>query len=246
MQQLFPHHELDVDPRALYARDPRPAPAHRPWVMVNMIASIDGGIAVDGVSGGLGRPADKVVFTAIRGVSDVILVGAGTVAAENYRRPQTPDSVQADRLARGQTALPRIAIVSNRLSLDAGHRVFDADAVPLVITSASAPAEQRRAIGDVAEVLECGDERVDLGLALATLRDRADVILAEGGPSLNGAIAAIDAVDELCLSLSPVLVGGDGPRIIAGAPPLAPPTTLELSRVLEGDGLTFHRFARTG
>ena len=86
-----------------------------------MVASVDGATAIDGVSGGLGGPADKQVFSAIRGVADVILAGAGTVRAERYGPPRTPPSIQAARRARGQAAKPRLAVVSRSLDLDPGH-----------------------------------------------------------------------------------------------------------------------------
>jgi RibD C-terminal domain len=78
MRQLLPEHITEVDPVALYTADVRARINDRPWVVVNMITSIDGATAVDGRSGGLGGPADKAVFRALREVPDVILVGAWT------------------------------------------------------------------------------------------------------------------------------------------------------------------------
>jgi 5-amino-6-(5-phosphoribosylamino)uracil reductase len=121
MRQLLPA-ATDVDPAAAYAADLRPAPADRPWVLINMITSVDGATAVEGVSGGLGGPADKEVFRAIRGVADVIVVAAGTLRAEHYRpvqvraRSATPDSPG--------TAPDRLAVVTARFDLDPTAAVF--------------------------------------------------------------------------------------------------------------------------
>jgi riboflavin-specific deaminase-like protein len=243
MQQLFPTPVDDVDALEVYSADVRPAPADRPWVMMNMISSADGGISVDGVSGGLGGPADKAVFTAIRGVADVILVASGTVLAENYRKPQTPAHVQAMRTARGQRPLPELAIVTGSLSIPADHRVFE-DQRPMIVTHEQAPAERRALLADHAEFVDSGTDSVDFGLALRKLRERgAQTVLLEGGPTLNGHMASAGLVDELCLSLSPMLVAGTSSRIVA-ARDNGLPTELTLHRILHQDGLTFHRYTR--
>lgn len=243
MQQLFPQPVDDIDPIVLYAADDRPAAADRPWVMMNMIASADGGISLDGVSGGLGGPADKAVFTAIRGVADVILVASGTVLAENYRKPQTPAAVQEQRLARGQAAIPELAIVTGSLALPDDHRVFEGHR-PIIVTHAAAPAERRAALADRVELLDAGADAVNLTEALRLLHQRgARVVLLEGGPSLNGQMVQAGLVDELCLSMSPMLIGGESGRIVRGRGD-AVPTAMALQRILHQDGLTFHRYTR--
>jgi hypothetical protein len=84
MRRLWPDPGEVDDIAALVAAEPRPAPADRPWVLVNMIASLDGAITIAERSGGLGGPADKAMFAALRGIADVVLVGAGTARAERY------------------------------------------------------------------------------------------------------------------------------------------------------------------
>src|SRR5947199_10649134 len=118
MRELFPVPGDDVDPLERYAGDNRSHPAgDRPWVLVNMIATVDGATAVEGRSGGLGGPADKLVFQAIRAVSDAILVGAGTVRAESYGPPRpTP----------GGGPPARLAVVAQDLELHATARDFAA------------------------------------------------------------------------------------------------------------------------
>ena len=244
MEQLFPSPVEDVDPADLYASDLRQSDRDRPWVFANMISSLDGAIAVDGVSGGLGGPADKRVFSAIRSVADVIMVGAGTVIAENYRRPQTPPEVQEARLARGQTALPRIAIVSGSLSIPEDHRVFDPEAPPMVITHAQSPTARREALGEVADVIVSRDDHVDLAEALRAIGALgAKVVLLEGGPSLNAAMVADDLLDEMSTSVAPLVVGGTGGRMMAKIHTPAP-RNMTLARVLHEDGYLFLRYLR--
>src|SRR5205823_3118949 len=84
VRQLFPNPIDDVDVAAAYTSDER---LRSPWLLVNMISTVDGATAIAGKSGGLGGPADKRVFAAIRSLADFILVGAGTVRAENYGPP---------------------------------------------------------------------------------------------------------------------------------------------------------------
>lgn len=246
VRQLLPHPVDDVDPVALYATDERPAPADRPWVLANMVASADGATAVDGRSGALGGPADRAAFTAIRAVADVILVAAGTARAEGYGPPRTPPALQERRRARGQAAKPRIALVTRSLDLDLGAELFaDPDRRCLVIAPHDADPDRLAAAATAADVVTAGTGGVDLVAALAHLHDLgADVVLAEGGPSLLGQLVAADLVDELCLTLAPALVAGESDRIVHGADlpdGLAP---LHLDRVLEQDGTLLLRYLR--
>ena len=243
MRQLLPA-ATDVDPAAAYAADLRPAPADRPWVLINMITSVDGATAVEGVSGGLGGPADKEVFRAIRGVADVIVVAAGTLRAEHYRPVQVRDEIRDARLARGQAPRPRLAVVTARFDLDPTAAVFaESDPEPIVFTTTDALDRRTAPWTGRAEVRTTPGDQVDLPAALGTLRaDGAQVVLVEGGPTLNGALVAAGLVDEVCLSLSPQLVGGTSARFAHGAH--AVPTALTLQRVLVADDLLFLRYRR--
>ncbi len=246
MEQIFPSPVDDVDPRTLLESEKRPAHAKRPWLMCNMISSVDGAISVDGVSGALGGPGDRAIFSAIRALADVIVVASGTVIAENYRKPQTAPDIQQVRIARGQAALPRIAIVSSSLAIDPNHRVFDPDAPPIVVTHAGSPAERRVALADVAEVVIAGDDEVDLQLALELLGSQgANVALLEGGPTLNGAFADADLIDEWCLSSAPMIVGGTSGRAVTSSH-MFEPRRYSLTRTLHEEGTLFHRYVRVG
>ena len=218
---LFPNPVDDVDVAALYRDAERP---RSPWVLVNMISTVDGATAVGGKSGGLGGPADKKVFAAVRSLADVILVGAGTVRAENYG----PD--------------PRLAIVTASLDLEPDARVFTGDVRPTVLTSSDADPARRSALADVANIVDVNEgRRVDLRAALAHLEG---VVVCEGGPSLNGQLVADDLVDELCLSLSPLLAAGDSPRVAHG-PGADEPRPLQLAHAAEEGGSLFLRYVRS-
>ncbi|TFD48361.1 pyrimidine reductase family protein [Cryobacterium frigoriphilum] len=214
-----------------------------PRVRLNFVASLDGAATLDGVSGGLGTPADRAVFDTLRVLTDVILVGAGTVRAEGYGGPLLSEADAAWRLAQGRSPQPPLAIVSGRLDLHPGHPVF-AEAVvrPIVVTHAGSPATKRAALAEVADVLVCGETAVDPRLVVAALGDRGlSQILCEGGPSLVGALIEADAVDELCLTLSPVLEGGAAGRIAHGGAAARP---MRLVHALpEGDTVLL-RYAR--
>jgi riboflavin biosynthesis pyrimidine reductase len=249
MRQLLPS-VADVDPAAVYGADDRRRADGRPWVLANMVASADGAAHLDGRSGGLGGPADREVFGAIRGVADVIVAAAGTVRAEGYRPPRAPRAaVATGRRARGQAERPRLAVVTRRMDLDPDLALFgDPEQRPLVFTGSAADPARRTAIEAVADVVERTDDDggVDLAAMVGWLGEQgAQVVLTEGGPSLLGQLVARDLVDELCLTVAPLLVAGTAERI-AHSPAAVPVTDLTLDRVLEADGALLLRYVRRG
>ncbi len=232
----------------LYHHDDRSTGGSRPWLLVNMVASADGGTTVDGVSAGLGGPADRRLLGTLRGLADVILVGAGTARAEGYRSPRTPeDRVAVLRATSGRPPRPRLAVVSAGLSLEPDAAMFTptagSDPRPLVYTTGDAPADRRAALAGVAEVVTVGGGgRVDVEGVVSDLGDRgAGVVLAEGGPSLNHQLVEAGLVDELNLTVSPLLTGGRADRILAGQS-LGGPVALSLDRVLADEGFLFCRY----
>jgi riboflavin-specific deaminase-like protein len=245
MRRLEPEPAEVHDVAAFVAAAPRPSPADRPWVLVNMIASLDGSITVDDRSGGLARPADREMFFALRGIADVVLAGAGTVRTEGYGPARPSASVRSARRGRGQTEVPAIAVLTRRLELDLEAPLFTAaEERPIILTCEAAPAERRSAAAAVAEVIVAGEASVDLPAALRSLHERGvRAITCEGGPQVNGDLLLADLVDEWCLTLSPLLVGGDAARAIVGPLPPAP-RDLHLDWVLEGDGLLLTRWLR--
>ncbi|MCD2444273.1 pyrimidine reductase family protein [Agromyces sp. SYSU K20354] len=225
---------------AAYAIEDRATPR----VRMNFVMSLDGAVTLDGRSGGLGNADDRRIMGVLRALADVILVGAGTVRVEGYGGVRLPDEVAAWRTGRGMAAQPPLAVVSSRLDLAPGHPFFtDATVRPIVVTHSAAPADRRAALAEVADMIVSPGDAVDLRHALAALADRGlPQVLCEGGPHLFGALLAADLVDELCLSLSSVLVAGDAGRIAAGAE--VPPRRMRLVHELPTDEMLFLRYAR--
>jgi riboflavin biosynthesis pyrimidine reductase len=221
----------------LYPRNPDPT------LRVNFIASLDGAVTVDGLSGGLHGPGDKEIFDTLRMVCDALIVGSGTVRAENYNALRLTPEARAWRRAAGLAEFPLLVVVSGALDLDPGHRIFaDAPVRPVVLTHRRAPAAR---LAGVAEVVAVGDDEIDLAAGIARLRDRgAGQLLCEGGPRLLGSLLRADLVTELCLTVSPVLVGGGPGRMAAGVP--GTPRRMSLRHALAVDDMLFLRYARQG
>jgi riboflavin biosynthesis pyrimidine reductase len=233
----------DLD--ALVAAEARPAPAGRPWLLVNMVTALDGAISVDGRSGGLAGPPDKAVFMALRAVADVVMAGAGTVRTERYGPPNPSESVRRARLERGQAEVPRIAIVTRSLQLDVDAPLFtEAAEPPLVITCGEADPARMADLDGPGELVVAGSDAVDLGGAMAELARRGvGIVGCEGGPHLNGDLIAADLVDEWALTLSPMLAGAGAGRASQGAATSAP-RGMVLDRVLEEDSFLLTRWVR--
>lgn len=222
----------------------------RLWVRANMITSVDGAGAVDGRSGGLSGVADRLVFSVLRSLADVILVGAGTVRAERYGRARHEDLWP--RLRAGRAATPPVAVLTRRLDLDLGGRLLGDRggtagdlARPIILTTRAAPADKLAAAAEVADVI-VGDDDMSAAAAIGALTDLGyQKILAEGGPTLLGQLVAAGLLDELCLTVSPVLEGGHATRITAPVPASREALSeLTLAMVLEDAGSLFTRYAR--
>jgi riboflavin biosynthesis pyrimidine reductase len=242
VRKIFPEagDELDLFGLAAAYAYPRER-----WLRANFVSSADGAAYVDGLSGGLSSPADKQLFGILRVLADVVLVGAGTARAEEYRPARRRLSLAPLRGGR-PAALP-IAIVTRSLGLNLASPLFtDApeDARTIVITCAASDTDLRAETAKVADVIVAGDEAVDLAAARAALEGRGlRRVLCEGGPRLFGDLAAAGLVDELCLSLSPTLAGPGAARIIDGAH-LGAARPLALTQVLAADdGFLFCRYA---
>ncbi len=241
MRQIFAAAPLgDADWAALYAYP------SGPWLRANMVSSVDGAASLDGVTQGLSSKADRRLFALMRTLADVIVVGAATVRAENYAAVRQhelwPD------LRPGRPPTPPIAVITARLDLDPSSRLIataPAWARTIIITTAQAPADRRAALEGLTDVIVAGQDTVDLKAAIAALAERGHRrMLAEGGPHLLAQIAEAGLLDELCLTVSPVLAGPTGNRILAGALPASSPQPLALAHVLEDDGYLFCRYTR--
>jgi riboflavin biosynthesis pyrimidine reductase len=235
-----------ADPLAPYERVDR-APAGRGcWVMANMVGGLDGSAAIGGRVGALSTEPDAALFRLLRSLADVVLVGAETVRREGYRSIRLPPELAAGREAAGRPRAPRLAVVTRSLDLDwAGDAFAGAPAGlrTLVITCRAADPRRIERARRVAEVLIAGEDRVDPGQALLRLSELGfRVVLCEGGPTLLGELVAAGRIDELCLTIAP-LMGGD-PLPVSVSPRGAPLRRFALRHVLlDGDTL-FLRYER--
>ncbi|MDI1462262.1 dihydrofolate reductase family protein [Catellatospora sp. KI3] len=234
MRRLWPVPEQELDRRDLLAAYPR---GGQPLVRLNMVSSLDGAATLGGRSGGLGSPADQELLGLLRAQADVVLVGAGTVRAEGYTGPLIGDALAALREAAGLAPHPRLAVVSARLDLDLDV-LTTSPARPLLVTSAD--ADVPAAFAEAADVVRAGDPA---GMLAGLRAHGLGQVLCEGGPGLAGQFAAADALDEVCLTLSPVLAGPGASRIVAGEAVMEP-RRLALAHTLTDGTHLFLRYRR--
>lgn len=230
----------------LPTRDEFGGDASRPWLALDMVATVDGAATIEGRTSRLGGAADHIAFRRLRDACDALLVGAGTVRLENYGPPTGDADRRAGRQARGLAPTPRLVIVTASLDLDPAHRAFaDPHHRPIVVVPAAAPADRAERMAAVAEVVCIGEQTVDLPALLDHLGTAGfRRILCEGGPTLNRTLLADDLVDELFLTVSPTLTGGPAPRIIRGDGE-QPPRDLTLVSLHEHDGELVLRYRRS-
>ena len=244
VHRLYPLPPEPID-AAQAADGQRSADLGRPWVMLNMVTSIDGAAAVDGLSRGLSNEADRALFRALRAEADIVLVGARTANAERYGPARQPGT--------------RIAVVSGSLSVDPDLPLFRPPAagavstlrdapLPLVATTAGADPDAAARLAGRADLVRIGTESVDLPALMQRLGSLgARVVLCEGGPALNAGLFAADVVDEINLTHTPLVVADKAPRIAAAPPASAParsPRAFELEHVIADDGVLFVRWTR--
>ncbi|WP_245601959.1 dihydrofolate reductase family protein [Hamadaea tsunoensis] len=214
----------------LLARYPR-----TPGVRINFVTSVDGAAAVDGLSTALSSPADKEVFRLLRMTCDALLVGAGTFRQEAYR-PLTLDAARREwRVGAGLSAYPRLVVFSNRLDLDPGHPALASAPVrPLIVTRAAPAGHPLAGVADLVGTEEPVAALRQLGLTH---------LLCEGGPGLTGWLTARDEVDEVCLTLAPLLAGPGAPRLVTGQQHAA--RGLRLVHALPAEGALLLRYRRS-
>ncbi|MGE0135592.1 MAG: RibD family protein [Dehalococcoidia bacterium] len=186
-------------------------PAGRPYVIVNMVSSLDGRVTIEGNERGLGSKIDQRLMRELRVHADIVMNGAGTLRASGTSSRLDDPALEELRIARGKTRTPISAIVSASGDLPLERAFFRArDFEGVVYLAASAPAERREAIEATGRrVFEVPDEGVRW--ILHHMRDEFDagLLLVEGGPTLNGELFDAGLVDELFLTLGPVVVGGN-------------------------------------
>lgn len=230
MRRLLPEPETgpltDDDLLAAYG-----FPEHGPWVRANFVTTLDGAIrGGDGLSGSISTDADQRVFRIARRTADVVLAGAGTVRAEDYRPSQIP-----------------LAIVTGTLDLPPTLRLFadatDRHVTPMAFTTDEAAAAAPAGIRERVEVVPCGSGHVDLGRLVTALAERGlPRIHCEGGPHVLGSLLRAGLLDELLQTIVPVLRGGGpGEHLVDIPAGLDPMVRLTPTQVLEEDGTLFLR-----
>jgi len=229
-------------------RHPQPV-GQSAWVRTNFITSLDGSISgPDGRTQSIVTPSDVWLFALHRAHADVILVGAGTARTEGYRSPGMQPWQAEVRRSHGLSDFPTLAIVTRSLRLD-----------PVIAQPASGPGgpvvvvtHRRWSAADLApyaeagiEVLQVGDDEVDLGEALTLLGERGlRRVLCEGGPVLHRDMLAGGLVDDVSLTLAPVVVGGPGQRTTTGALLTSPARFVPRLLLTADDGAVFTSYTR--
>lgn len=254
MRQVYPGGGSALDDAALAALYSYPdlgAPPAR-WLRANMVASLDGAATVEGRSGGLSNEADQQIFAMLRAHADVILVGAGTARAEGYA-PVRPESegLRWAWLRDGRPPSPPIAVITRALDLDLDSALV-ADTHPhartIIITTGSArPGRRAAAAARNAEVIVAGESSVDLVAAVDALAERGHQrISCEGGPHLLAQLADAGLLDELCLTVSPLMAGPGADRIVTGGLPMpgGGAKRFTLAHALEDESYLLCRYVR--
>lgn len=232
------------DPLAPYLAVERSRPRHECWVAGHMVAGLDGTAAIDGRVGSLSTRPDQALFRSMREIADIVMVGAETVRREGYGRVRLPEPAQTRRTEQGKPPLPPVAVVSRSLDLNWSASLFaDApeDARTHVITCAAADSARLAEAEEFATIIIAGEERVEPEQALQALADLGHrMVLCEGGPTWLGELVAADRLDELFLSISP-LMGGD-PLPVSVTPPGTGIARFTLQGVMAEDDTLFLRY----
>ncbi len=206
--------------------------AERPYLALNMVATVDGRAALNGSAVGIGSTVDKRLMRELRAEADVVLHGAGTVRADPLSA-RVPPELSAQRVTRGLTEQPLGAIVTRSGDLPTEHPYYESSTVIYVVGDHDVPV--RKPTVEICHVSSVSDVTTDL-LSRGVRR-----ILCEGGPTLNAALFQAGLVDEVFLTIAPKLVGGDDPlTIVNGASPGV--IQLELASLVELDGELFLKY----
>jgi riboflavin-specific deaminase-like protein len=212
----------------------------RPFVATNFAVTVDGRATIGGVSGPIGSDADTEMLSRLRTRFDAVMIGAGTMRAENYGRLASKQETHERREQIGLPPEPLMVIVSGRLDLPWDAPLFTAGGGQVLVFTSS-EAEPPETATDLRVVRH--EDAVDLAAALQHLRAERGIraLLCEGGPHVHSQLWAGGLVDELFLTTAPRLTGADAPRILEGET-LPAITDLELAWLLEHDGELFARY----
>lgn len=210
----------------------------------NMIFSADGAAAFGGRAGPLSCPTDQRLLKMLRGLADVVLVGAGTARAENYGPVKLSDAARARRQHEGRFVPPPVAVISRSGELPA--RLFsNPEQPPILVTCAHTAARLDPGNDDRQQIMVAGEDTVDVARAVAMLRERGmHRILCEGGPTLLDELVEADAVTELCVTLAPRLAASQPVGYRVHPARLPAPVTMRLAHALVCDDYLFLKYCR--
>ena len=216
------------------------APAERPLVAMNFVATADGRATIEGRSGPIGSDTDTAMLAGLRLRCDALMVGAGTMRVEQYGRLVTKDETRERRRRDGLPPEPLMVLVSGRLDLPWEAPLFTEGGEVLIFTASEAEPPQTASSVEVVR----HEGAVNLPEALRHLRRERGIraLLSEGGPHLHAQMQADGLVDDLFLTIAPKLSGGEAPRIVEG--PLPRVAELDLVWLLEDEGELFARYRR--
>lgn len=226
----------------------------RPFVLMNMAMTADGKIATANRRiVHFGSPRDQAHLYELRATADAVMCGARTAEAPGVTLGVGGERYRRQRLRRGLKEYHLRVIVSGSGSVDMSATVFKRFDSPILILTTERAGKRRleRLQKVAAEVHVCGRNRVDFVAALRWLRREWGVrrLLVEGGGELNAALWEAGLVDELHLTVCPMIFGGrqaptlaDGP----GRPPLGAARVVECVRARLVDGEMFFVWRRSG
>lgn len=219
------------------------APAHRPYVVGNMVATVDGHATLARRSGPIGDEVDRQIFHGLRTQADAVLAGTGTLRAERYGRLVRDPANRARREREGLAPDPLAVVITRSGDVPFDIPLFgDPDSTVVLYAPPHAHVEDCPA-----EVRVTRLDPADLRPGVVLPRLRADhgvrSVLCEGGPTLNRSLIADDALDELFLSVAPKLTAEAEALPLISGPALAEPLELELEWVLEAASALYLRYA---
>jgi riboflavin-specific deaminase-like protein len=217
----------------------------RPYVVANMVATVDGRATLGGRTKELSSEADRALFHALRDQVDAVMAGTATIAIERYGPLVRDEARRERRKQRGLAPIPLAVTASRSLELPVTTPLFEHPQSRIIVLSSRAGEVPATAAELIVERVQGPDEQtIDFVAGLERLRERYDVrtVLLEGGPTLLGAMLECGVVDELFLTRAPVLVEGPEPSLLEGAT-LPTPVRLRLLSLLKQEEFLFARYA---